>query len=190
MPRKLPDFDKHMANRYQMFHNRLPVSCHWHSVFVPPWHQGLNFGVRCRQRGGGSFLVFVVWCKLLTSRLLLNWSTEVEITGYHTANRTYETLRHYVWEVVGNPPWSPHLAPSDPHVFRPLKEHLVVKRFGIDGDVKQAVISWLHYTWRRFTPSQSKNLAATWNVFICFNVSSDCVEIWHLPSAASVPCKI
>jgi hypothetical protein len=37
----------------------------------------------------------------------------------------------------------PNLAPSDPQLFKILKQHLASKQFVTDGDVKQAVTSWL-----------------------------------------------
>jgi hypothetical protein len=52
-------------------------------------------------------------------------------------------LRRYNWEVLNHPPYSPDLAPSDFHLFGPLKKHLGGKRFATDGEVQQAVMSWL-----------------------------------------------
>jgi hypothetical protein len=40
-------------------------------------------------------------------------------------------------------PHCPDLAPSDFHLFGPLKEHLAAKRNATDGDFHCAVISWL-----------------------------------------------
>jgi hypothetical protein len=42
----------------------------------------------------------------------------------HTANRRRDLLRRYNWEVLDHPPYSPDLAPSDFHLFGPLKKHL------------------------------------------------------------------
>jgi histone-lysine N-methyltransferase SETMAR len=50
-----------------------------------------------------------------------------------TANRTRELLRHYNWEVLDHPPYSPDLAPSDFHLFGPLKKHLGGRRFATNG---------------------------------------------------------
>ncbi|PNF41325.1 hypothetical protein B7P43_G17042 [Cryptotermes secundus] len=41
----------------------------------------------------------------------------------HTANKTNERLRNFNWEVLEYPPYSPNLAPSDFHLFGPLKHH-------------------------------------------------------------------
>ena len=40
----------------------------------------------------------------------------------HTANATMMTLRHMKSEVLPHPPYSPDLAPSDFHLFGPLKD--------------------------------------------------------------------
>jgi histone-lysine N-methyltransferase SETMAR len=61
----------------------------------------------------------------------------------HTANRKRELLRRYNREVLDHPPYSPDLAPSDFHLFGPLKKHLGGSRFSTDGEVQQAVMSWL-----------------------------------------------
>jgi histone-lysine N-methyltransferase SETMAR len=60
-----------------------------------------------------------------------------------TANRKRELLRRYNWEVLDHHPYSPDLAPSDFHLFGPLKKHLGGRRFETDGEVQQAVMSWL-----------------------------------------------
>jgi histone-lysine N-methyltransferase SETMAR len=59
------------------------------------------------------------------------------------ANHTRELLRRYNWEVLDHPPYGPDLAPSDFYLFGPLKKHLGGRRFATDGEVQQAVMSWL-----------------------------------------------
>jgi hypothetical protein len=54
-----------------------------------------------------------------------------------------ELSRHYNWEVLDHPPYSLDLAPSDFHLFGPLKKHLGGRRFATDGKVQQTVMSWL-----------------------------------------------
>jgi histone-lysine N-methyltransferase SETMAR len=51
----------------------------------------------------------------------------------HSANRTRELLRRYHWDVLDHPPYSPDLAPSDFHLFGPLKKYLGRRRFATDG---------------------------------------------------------
>ena len=42
----------------------------------------------------------------------------------HTDAQTVDTLRALKFEVLKHPPYSPDLAPSDFHLFGPMKEHL------------------------------------------------------------------
>jgi hypothetical protein len=46
-------------------------------------------------------------------------------------------------EVLDHPPYRSDLAPSDFHLFGPLQKHQGGKRFATDGEVQQAVMSWL-----------------------------------------------
>ena len=43
-----------------------------------------------------------------------------------------------------HPPYSPDLAPSDYHLFGPLKDHLDGMKFDTNDNVKNAVQNWLH----------------------------------------------
>jgi hypothetical protein len=52
-------------------------------------------------------------------------------------------LRRYNWEVLDHFLYSPDLAPSDFHLFGPLKNHLGGRRFATDVEVQQAAMSWL-----------------------------------------------
>jgi len=56
----------------------------------------------------------------------------------HTAAHTLETLKQLKWEAMEHPAYSSDLAPSDFHLFGPLKEALRGRRFSCD-DVKVAV---------------------------------------------------
>ena len=61
----------------------------------------------------------------------------------HTTAHTAETLRKLKFEVMGHPPYSPDIAPSDYHLFGPLKEALRGRRFTSDQEMKEAVHAWL-----------------------------------------------
>ena len=61
----------------------------------------------------------------------------------HTAAHTVETLCKLKFEVMVQPPYSPDLAPSDYHLFGPLKEALRGRRFTSGQEVKEAVYAWL-----------------------------------------------
>jgi histone-lysine N-methyltransferase SETMAR len=57
----------------------------------------------------------------------------------HTATAMVQTVQRLGFELLPHPPYSPNLAPSDYHIFGPLKETLCSHRFGSHGDVQQAV---------------------------------------------------
>ena len=55
---------------------------------------------------------------------------------------TAETLQESKFEVIAHPPYSPDLAPSDSHLFDPLKEALRICQFTSDQEVKEVVHAW------------------------------------------------
>ena len=61
----------------------------------------------------------------------------------HTAHSTVATIQDLSFECLSHPPYSPNLAPSDFHVFGPLKEAMGGKSFRSDEEVQQAVHQWL-----------------------------------------------
>jgi len=61
----------------------------------------------------------------------------------HTTAHTINTLQQLNWEVLEHPAHSPDLAPSDFHLFGPLKNALRGRRFADDDEVKEAVHDWL-----------------------------------------------
>ncbi|GFS06993.1 histone-lysine N-methyltransferase SETMAR [Elysia marginata] len=52
-------------------------------------------------------------------------------------------LEKYGWEILPHPPHSPDLAPSDYHLFGPLKRELARKRFDDDEELVDHVRKWL-----------------------------------------------
>jgi hypothetical protein len=62
---------------------------------------------------------------------------------HHTMACMLETLRKLKWEVMEHTAHSPDFAPSDFHLFGPLKEALGRRRFRCD-DIKNTVHHWLH----------------------------------------------
>ena len=62
----------------------------------------------------------------------------------HTARSTVTTIQDLSFECLPHPPYSPDLAPSDFHVFGPLKEAMGGKSFRSVEEVQQAVHEWLH----------------------------------------------
>jgi histone-lysine N-methyltransferase SETMAR len=61
----------------------------------------------------------------------------------HTAAATLDTIRRLRFQILQHPPYSPDLAPSDYHVFGPMKDALRGRKFGNDDEIKEAVHSWL-----------------------------------------------
>ena len=69
----------------------------------------------------------------------------------HTAAHTVDNLSALKFEVLKRPPYSPDLAPSDFHLFGPMKEHLRGQNFEYDNEVMEAVQSWLKATPKIFS---------------------------------------
>jgi len=61
----------------------------------------------------------------------------------HTATATVSTIEELRFECIPHPPYSPDLAPSDFHVFGPLKDALSGTQFRDDDEVRSAVHEWL-----------------------------------------------
>ncbi|GFS19423.1 histone-lysine N-methyltransferase SETMAR [Elysia marginata] len=61
----------------------------------------------------------------------------------HTARVTQGWLEKYGWEILPHPPQSPDLAPSDYHLFGPLKRELAGKSFDDDEELVDHVRKWL-----------------------------------------------
>ena len=64
-------------------------------------------------------------------------------TRPHTSLKTCEVIRSFGWTTISHPPYSPDLAPSDFHLFEPLKESVSGRHFSSDEKVKSAVGKWL-----------------------------------------------
>jgi len=80
----------------------------------------------------------------------------------HTAAHTLETLKQLKWEAMEHPAYSPDLAPSDFHLFGPLKNPLRGRRFSCDDDVKAAVHQWLRAQPKTFFANGIKKLVGRW----------------------------
>jgi len=68
----------------------------------------------------------------------------------HNAAHTVDTLHALKFVVLKHPPYSPDLAPSDFHLFGPMKDHLRGQKFAYDNEVMEAVQSWLKVTLKSF----------------------------------------
>ncbi|GFO49319.1 histone-lysine N-methyltransferase SETMAR [Plakobranchus ocellatus] len=60
----------------------------------------------------------------------------------HTAKHTKEWLERYRWDIIPHPAHSPDLAPSDFHLFGPLKRHLGDKKFEDKDELISEVRDW------------------------------------------------
>jgi len=92
----------------------------------------------------------------------------------HTAHRTRCTLQQLGWEVLPHPPYSSDLAPSDFHLFGPLKEFLGGQHFSTDDEVKQAVLGWFSRTDKAFNAEAFQALVKRLDK--CINVAGEYVE--------------
>ena len=61
----------------------------------------------------------------------------------YTSLKTREAISSFGWTTISHPPYSPDLAPSDFHLFGPLKESLRGRYFSNDEEVKTSVRKWL-----------------------------------------------
>ena len=92
----------------------------------------------------------------------------------HVAIRTADKLRSFHWESLDHPPYSPDLAPSDFHVFGPLKKFLAGQRFTCNDEAKTAVRRWFHSHPDELYNRGISNLALRWDK--CLNRCGDYVE--------------
>ena len=76
--------------------------------------------------------------------------------------------------VLTHPPYSPDLAPSDFHLFGPLKESMKGIHFQTDEEVKAAVSNWLRTQSTEFYAKGIDNLISRWNK--CVAKEGDYVE--------------
>jgi histone-lysine N-methyltransferase SETMAR len=79
----------------------------------------------------------------------------------HMAAHTVDTLCALKFEVLKHPTYSPDLAPSDFHLFGPMKEHLPGQKF-VDDMVMEAVQSWLKATPKSFFLEGIQKLVEKW----------------------------
>ncbi|GFO20707.1 transcription initiation factor tfiid subunit 4 [Plakobranchus ocellatus] len=60
----------------------------------------------------------------------------------HSTNLTQQWLQRYGWEILPHPAQSPDLAPSDFHLFGPLKRHLGGMAFETEDDLISELRNW------------------------------------------------
>ena len=62
----------------------------------------------------------------------------------HTAAITMDAIHKFCWDLLAQPPYGPDLAPSDYHLFGPLKESLGGRRFRDSNEVIAFVEDWIN----------------------------------------------
>ena len=91
-----------------------------------------------------------------------------------TASHTVETINHLGFEVLEHPAYSPDLAPSDYHLFEPLKNSLRGRRFSADKEVRKAVHKWLRDQLNTFFLEGIRKLVDCWTK--CIEKEGDYIE--------------
>jgi len=92
----------------------------------------------------------------------------------HTASHTVETINHFSFEVLKHPPYIPDLAPSDYHLFGPLKNALQSRRLSTEKDVREAVHKLLREQPKTFFLEGIRKLVDRWTK--CIEKEGDYVE--------------
>jgi len=92
----------------------------------------------------------------------------------HVAVRTTHTIQKLNWNALPHPPYSPDFAPSDYHLFGPLKDHLDGKRFRNNREVIHNVQEWIHWQPKYFVLSGIRKLPDRWRK--CIVNQGDYVE--------------
>jgi hypothetical protein len=69
------------------------------------------------------------------------------------------------FECLPHPPYSPDLAPSDYHIFGPLKEAISVKTFHSE-EVQEAVHEWLRTRLKVFVSRGTQESVKRWRACI------------------------
>ena len=94
----------------------------------------------------------------------------------HVAKATIETVNKLGFEVPQHPAHSPDLAPSDYHLFAPLKDALRGRKFSFDEAVQKPVHEWLCDQPNTFFSDRIHKLVDRWNkrIKICGNYVEKC----------------
>jgi histone-lysine N-methyltransferase SETMAR len=92
----------------------------------------------------------------------------------HTARATTAAIAAKGWTILPHPAYSPDLAPSDFHLFGPLKDYLRGQKFDDDEAVKSAVKAWTRQCTPEFCASGFKGWRNRWEK--CVACGGDYVE--------------
>jgi histone-lysine N-methyltransferase SETMAR len=92
----------------------------------------------------------------------------------HTARLTLEAINNLGFELLPHPPCSPDLAPSDYHLFGPMKKALGGQKFASDLAVQRSVQQWIEQLATSFFATGIEKLVHRWDK--CLNVFGGYVE--------------
>ena len=92
----------------------------------------------------------------------------------HSARLTQEWLQRYKWEILPHPAHSPDLAPSDYHLFGPLKRHLGGMAFETEDDLIAELKNWFSSLDANFYRVGIYSLLSRWQK--CINLHGNYVE--------------
>jgi len=95
-------------------------------------------------------------------------------TRPHTSLKTVEHTANLRWTVLPHPLYSPDLAPSDFHLFRPMKDGLRGQHFPSNAAVVRAVKQWATPAGADFYECGTQALAHRWRK--CIAHGGDYVE--------------
>jgi histone-lysine N-methyltransferase SETMAR len=84
----------------------------------------------------------------------------------HTSLITREATATIGWTVLPHPPFSPGLAPSDFHLYGPLKDALGGRRFADDDELKHSVGEELRRFSKEFYTTGIQRLTQRWKKFV------------------------
>ena len=84
----------------------------------------------------------------------------------HVAKLTCEKLLKLGWITVPHLPYSPHLAPTDYHLFRSLSHHLHEKKFDDENDVKMDIVNFFDQKFQDFYERGILSLPERWRQVI------------------------
>jgi hypothetical protein len=90
------------------------------------------------------------------------------------ARATVATITDLHSDTIPHPPYSPDLAPSDYHMFGPLKEVMGGKKFHSNEEVHNAVNEWLRIRPQEFFSRGIRALPLRWRK--CVERQGDYVE--------------
>ena len=80
----------------------------------------------------------------------------------HTAKVSMNKLRELKWQLLPHPVYSPDLAPSDFHLFGPLKDPLRGRRFDSESELKSAVNAVVKTLSKDWFEEGMKKVAERW----------------------------